>query len=296
MKAMNALVRQVVSNTNQSCRYDAAVIPDWMTPPNDDELRSINKMWMASVWAKRGDYGSFTYASIAQDIEDHKAFGAYAMDLVERHNKEKAQNAARQKAAAERPQTQPVEQSRGALTDGWFPFLVSLEGPDIPLWHQIATDFDDLYGDRLNAAYWILEQPECDRATAWEFVVEAILNEVLLAELKEDTKNPNLPVSRRSLFEAVLRRWSEGFYRYHSIRIGEVPARYLDGLQSDVDRQTAVAGQPPINLPEGFTTHPGPPHAAMPLGLRNDVMCCALASHFSSRKPAANLLSFLNLT
>lgn len=256
MKAVDALIRQVVSVTEPACHYDKSDIPDWMTPLNDDELRSINKMWMASIWAKTGDTGSLTYDDIAEDIEDYRAFGAYALAVADHHKQEKARQAAHAKAAAKRRE---AALTQDPLADGWFAFLASLDGPDIPLWHDIATDFDELYGDRLNAVYWILEQPECDRATAWEFVVEAILNEFLLSELMEDNRNPDLAVSRRGLFEAVLHRWSEGFYRYHSLRIGERPAYYLETLQSEADRQTAAAVQPPIRLPDGFTTHLGPP-------------------------------------
>ena len=101
------------------------------------------------------------------------------------------------------------------LQDGWIPFLQSLPGPDIHLWHGVATDFHDLFGDRLDAAFWIVEQEACDKATASDFIQGYILYE-LSAEYADISKlDPHL-----SRFTAVIERYNAGAYAAHSIRAG----------------------------------------------------------------------------
>ncbi len=42
--------------------------------------------------------------------------------------------------------------------------------PDPWLWHVVATDQHELNADRAACIFWILDQPECDRATVAEFI------------------------------------------------------------------------------------------------------------------------------
>lgn len=56
------------------------------------------------------------------------------------------------------------------LKDGWIAFLKGLDGQEVLLWHDVATDFHGMDDDRLKAGFWITEQPGCDRATASDFI------------------------------------------------------------------------------------------------------------------------------
>lgn len=105
---------------------------------------------------------------------------------------------------------------------GWLPFLQSLDGPDILLWHDVTTQFYGIHGERLEAVFWILEQPECDKTTAWHFIAGFISWDLLVGELKREKRQGRTAV--RDTFEIVLRRWNEEFYRNHSIA-------YVNGLE-----------------------------------------------------------------
>lgn len=103
--------------------------------------------------------------------------------------------------------------SRGyLLEDGWIRFLESLDGRDIRLWHGVATDFHDIEGDRLPGAFWILGQPECDKATASDFILLFVGYMLARPEMGGDTF---------ARFADVVRRYNAGFYKFHSIRAGE---------------------------------------------------------------------------
>lgn len=97
--------------------------------------------------------------------------------------------------------------------NGWVGFLEGQPGSDPVLWHAIATGFDDLAeDDRLEAAFWILEQPDCDRATASDFIRGFAANHLLEACL--DARDwPSI-----DRYRAVIDRYNAGFYRWHGIR------------------------------------------------------------------------------
>jgi hypothetical protein len=141
------------------------------------------------------------------------------------------------------------------IRDGWLPFLQSLEAPDVQLWHEMATQATDLFGERLRAAFWVLEQPECDLVTAWNFIVVMAAWDLLEGEIRRDQSAGH--TQTRDAFEAVLRRWNAGFYRWHSLRF-EDP--YPDGhhgyTADDVDRVLsgieARLGLEPFTRPVDF--------------------------------------------
>ena len=98
------------------------------------------------------------------------------------------------------------------LKDGWIPFLRSLPHPDPILWHGVATDFHEIeHGGRLEAAFWILEQPECDRATASDFIRGFVANE--LFELAVRSGN----AARVKTFQEVIHRYNSRFYVWFGI-------------------------------------------------------------------------------
>ncbi|MEP1765029.1 MAG: hypothetical protein ABJJ53_00010 [Sulfitobacter sp.] len=101
------------------------------------------------------------------------------------------------------------------LKDGWLAFLKGLPGPDIHLWHGIATDFHELYGDRLDAVFWIVQQHACDRATASDFIRGYVRYK--MDPLFADSSIEN---ERMNLFVSIIENYNAGFYEAHSIRAG----------------------------------------------------------------------------
>ncbi|MBS8226589.1 hypothetical protein [Vannielia litorea] len=98
----------------------------------------------------------------------------------------------------------PAVVKPGLIAEGWVPFLQSMS-PDIHLWNDVATDFDQFYGDRLDAAFWILEQPACDKATAWQFIAGAVCRDVLVQDGRWGYEKA---VMR---WNAAVTRWNVGF-------------------------------------------------------------------------------------
>jgi len=121
------------------------------------------------------------------------------------------------------------------IAEGWLPFLTALDAPDIDLWHQIISDFHELYGDRLDAAYWILEQPECDRATAWTFLMGMMSWDVLMQVVHTDLRQKTRV--NRDRFEAVVDKWDNGFYTRHALQADPDAANGHYGLDFKVIRE-----------------------------------------------------------
>lgn len=93
------------------------------------------------------------------------------------------------------------------LKDGWIAFLQSLPHPDPYLWHGVATDFHEInHRGRLDAAFWILEQPECDRATASDFIRGFVATELFEIAAKSND------APRLTKFHEVIKRYNSGYY------------------------------------------------------------------------------------
>jgi hypothetical protein len=103
------------------------------------------------------------------------------------------------------------------IKDGWIPFLESFEKPDIHLWNNIATDFHELYGDRLDASFWIAAQPECDRATVWSFISGIIGYGDLKLKLRRAEQAGQSTSKVAEEFALIINRWNTGFHKWHSI-------------------------------------------------------------------------------
>ncbi|MEM8979004.1 MAG: hypothetical protein AAGD04_05935 [Pseudomonadota bacterium] len=104
------------------------------------------------------------------------------------------------------------------LKEGWIAFLKTLPGPDIHLWHGIATDFHNMSDDRLDAAFWIVEQQACDRTTASEFIMGFL--QAYLDLGASDPKGENrtrAPDPQLRRFLPVVRRYNDGFYKAQSL-------------------------------------------------------------------------------
>lgn len=182
-----------------------------LSPLTDDEIRSLYQLKMFGSHFERESKIS-ERSKWLKGIAIVKSFANLGAVLEQR----KASIGVKAKASSD--WLQRVGGSNSAqhlLANGWLPFLRSLEHPDIKLWNDIATEFEEYVSDRLEAAFWILEQPECDRLTAWHFIVGMISWEVLDWELKMQKERGETTL--RDAFEAVLQRWNTGFYQYHSL-------------------------------------------------------------------------------
>lgn len=99
------------------------------------------------------------------------------------------------------------------VADGWIPFLEGLPGPDINLWNGIATDFHEMMEDRLAAAFWIVAQKDCDKATVSDFIRSYI-------EFELETRLKSGQHEMVSRFFDIVEAYSTGYYPYHSITAG----------------------------------------------------------------------------
>lgn len=132
------------------------------------------------------------------------------------------------------------------LKDGWIAFLQSLPGPDIRLWHGIATDFHELDGDRLDAAFWILEQAACDRATASDFIAG-----YLRYRLGDGHAGSSRRDARLARFASLVEAYNAGRYTAHSIRAGEHLGNAMRDSEAD-----AILGR--YELAQGIEGLPRP--------------------------------------
>ncbi|MEP1638749.1 MAG: hypothetical protein ABJJ99_20180 [Ascidiaceihabitans sp.] len=142
------------------------------------------------------------------------------------------------------------------LKDGWIAFLESLSGSDIHLWHGIATDFHDLFGDRLDAAFWIVQQDACDRATASDFIA-GYLYYFLSAEYVDITKRD----ARLNDFLSVIRAYNAGKYTAHSIKAGTHTDCALDDATAAeiLIKYEAAQGLTNLPRPKGLINSTIPP-------------------------------------
>ena len=155
------------------------------------------------------------------------------------------------------------------LLNGWVRFLQSLPGNDIELWHSIATTFRGIGDrDRLDAAFWILEQPDCDQATASDFIRGVVASNLIskLATRAERTGNWRYI----DCYCAVIERYNNGFYFRHSIVSSK-----MDGMDEGFNQGTlegrlaSIAesvGQPPFPVPDGLLPAGETPPDPMPDG------------------------------
>ncbi|QDC10972.1 hypothetical protein FHY55_17800 [Oceanicola sp. D3] len=129
--------------------------------------------------------------------------------------------------------TGPAAKANHLIVEGWLPFLRAMP-PDVELWDDIATQFDGLEGDRLAAAFWILEQPACDRATAWHFIAGAVMGSLL----EENGRWGRERAIQR--WNVVVTRWNAGFYRYHALPLdGPVCSLTAEALEARLLRLEA---------------------------------------------------------
>lgn len=150
------------------------------------------------------------------------------------------------------------------VADGWGPFLAAQPAPDPDLWHQVVTDFHDIEVDgRLEAAFWILAQPACDRATASDFIRGYAGGEFLEAAAKAGRGD------EVEAYAQVIRRYNDGFYKTFALppEINEILSHYgppygppdREAVIAIFERVEAATGIAPLPRPEGLLAKGDPP-------------------------------------
>ena len=249
IEILEALIRDALARNGS--RAVRSRIQHDLAPLQDDEIRSLHKLFLYPKFA-----GETTEPELRrrfmEGVADTQAFPRMMASLEENSAKTRAM---KERADSWRDSIGGSDDADHLLADGWLPFLKSLDGPDIVLWHQIATEFHELAGERLDAAYWITEQPDCDRATAWAFIVGIVSWDILAFEL--GSADRGRVSAARDRFEDLVRRWDTGFYRYHSIATdgAEADGHHgldLDDLRATVDRLMQTKELPDVRLPESL--------------------------------------------
>lgn len=149
------------------------------------------------------------------------------------------------------------------LLNGWVRFLESLPGNDVNLWHEIATEFDGLDDrDRLDAVFWILEQPDCDLATASD-VIRGFIYWGILDKLAREAKASG-KWRYVDAFRDLIKRYNSGFYTRHSLPASaeaepgsDCDLKFLGKQVAKTCKSTGMSQMP---RPRGlfFTETPGP--------------------------------------
>lgn len=219
----------------------------------DDELRSLYCLYMYVLWGdalNRGD--SARREQWLRDVEVTAPF--IILDLSIRKFAE-----ANVRRAVQNQEwvnsTVAVQAQTVVEVDSWIDFLKAMNPPDIYLWHQIATAFQDLRGDMLQAVFWILRQPACDRATAHDFIAGFVSWDILHREIAVRRGEERL--SLWNDFCAVIERWNNGFYQFHSISSVLGPVDGYHGMRAaDIGRVLSIIevtfGLPCAPRPELF--------------------------------------------
>ncbi|MXQ09484.1 hypothetical protein GQ651_16685 [Alphaproteobacteria bacterium GH1-50] len=240
------LVAEAIDKLRRSWTKDA---PDRAL--SDDEVRSIYALYMYAD--PSGDDRQKPRAKYLRDIEDRTRFTGL-------REKVDAWYAAR---AAERAAYEAWLKEIGGgsmnhlLANGWGPFLKGQPDADAELWHAIAANPDGIErGGRLKAAFWILAQPQCDKATASDFIRGFVYHKRLdhaVAERDGDTV---------AAFVRVVRRYNSDFYALHSIASGRF-LRSIEGYGDrevirDIERIEKRRNLPKLPRPKGLLARTGP--------------------------------------
>ena len=143
------------------------------------------------------------------------------------------------------------------LADGWGPFLKGQPDIDAELWHGIAANVDRIEENgRLKAAFWILSQPSCDKATASDFIRGFVYSKRLEHAVRRRDGDTV------AAFARVVRRYNAGFFKLHSIRSGKfirtIEGYGDDAVKRDLQRLEKRRKLPRLPRPKGLLDRTGP--------------------------------------
>lgn len=202
-------------------------------PISDDELRSLDIIRRA-VSLHKGEFSELRPEDAAIVI-DMTPINDIRLKVSAFVNSQQAQDRERKKWLEEigSPDASHL------LKEGWVAFLQSLDGPDVDLWHSVATDMHGLFGDRLDAAFWIMEQPECDQTTVWSFLMGILGYEVLHSEMRiSDDRAYKAKHVLVPKLDQTIARWNSGFYAFHGVTYDDNIAynEFIDASDEANDR------------------------------------------------------------
>ena len=160
------------------------------------------------------------------------------------------------------------------LANGWGPFLKGQPDVDAELWHGIAANLDQIEENgRLKAAFWILSQPACDKATASDFIRGFVYSKRLEQAVRRRDGDTV------AAFARVVRRYNAGFYTLHSIRSGRfirtIEGYGDDAVKRDLERLEKRRKLPKLPRPKGLLDRTGP---APDMGKRDYTSAFAFSS------------------
>ncbi len=237
---MGALLREMAHDSDPGGQIVKGDLDHGMVPLSDAEIFSLYKLWQYSPKDKR----SATGVTSQEPFEELDR-------IISGFETQKAQVQARFEAWKKKTGGPDADH---LFANGILDFVSKSGVKDIAFWHSLATDFHDMFGDHLDAVFWILERPECDRATAWHFIAGFVSWECLRKELSS-LQAPEDPSAESDFqrrlrmrsayvarsFEAVIRRWNEGFYRFHSLAPTNTEGEGFHGFSNaDVDREMSA--------------------------------------------------------
>ncbi len=212
---------------------------------SDDEIRSL--YFLYSYADPSGEDRRSAPAKLLREIHDRTPF----LKIRERIDAWYAARASEREAYQEWLKKIGGGSMNHLLDSGWKNFLTSQPSVDSELWHCIAANTDRIEENgRLRAAFWILAQPQCDKATASDFIRGFIRQRHLDAAVKR--KDAETVAN----FARVIRRYNSGFYKIHAIRSGRF-AKQLEGygdeaVARDLSRMEARRKLPALPRPEGL--------------------------------------------
>lgn len=209
--------------------------------PSDDEIRSKLQLWdYADPYEKNR---SIVRREHLRDVRDTTPFNTLraAVDAIY------AEQTRRDDAYQEWRDAVGDTCMDHLLGDGWIAFLQGLPGPDIHLWHAVATDHHEISDDRMAAAFWILDQDDCDRATASDFI-----RSYICFGLQSDLAHGDHHNVYR--FAQIVSAYNAGRYTAHSITAGAFDATGFDDAQAarELDRIKGAYGPLDIPRPRGL--------------------------------------------
>ncbi len=222
-------------------------------PLSDDEMRSIGLLYRVGLSGSNKqlpDIGGNDQAMIG-DWDTINALRDRVMVLNNAKQAKKTKQEADRLAHVAWLEKVGDPDASGYVCNGWLPLLQAFDPPDIKLWHNVANTFHDLRQHELAAAYWILAQPACDKATAYGFMVGYVGYEDLRRVLEDARREARSVIDAAQPFVDVINRWNVGFYRWHSLAHDEdeTPNEHLDEAAAVNDALMVLSAEFEVRLP-----------------------------------------------
>lgn len=231
---------------------DSWNLPDDPDPAKgQDELRSTYNLIMFARTIDGTD--ADLQSRFLEDVADRAAFLGLRDRVLAARATARAEKAAYD---AWRVRHRGLIDAGYKLADGWLPFVQAMPGKDFVLWHNRIADFHEIEGhDVLDGVFWMLAQPECDRATAAEFI-RGFAHWHVLRSAADNVARGGDPWILDG-YRAVIERWNAGFYRHATITPApdhhNAPQFTQEMLLAKLAEASQVSGIPPFPEPVGVS-------------------------------------------